>query len=197
MACSNSGCTWSVILSPIQSANDSLSQRSSHHSIVTRSPNHMCASSCAVMRMRFCRCAGVAVAESSSRIVSRYVIAPGFSIAPAQYSGTAMRSTFSNGCLLPKYFSSAARIGGVISAAYFVSRPCPFGAMTRPGTLIPAMGVDSNSPTAMAMRYDGSGFVLREADRLLRRPSSTPPRSACWRSRRTAPAWSASAGTGS
>src|SRR3954452_14804767 len=27
-------------------ANDSLSQRSSHHRMVTRSPNHMCANSC-------------------------------------------------------------------------------------------------------------------------------------------------------
>ncbi len=31
---------------PMKSANDSFSHRSSHHSMVTRSPNHMCAISC-------------------------------------------------------------------------------------------------------------------------------------------------------
>src|SRR4051812_30640252 len=34
------------------SANDSLSQRSSHHLIVTRSPNHMWASSCRIVMHR-------------------------------------------------------------------------------------------------------------------------------------------------
>ncbi len=34
------------------SANDSLSHRSSHQRIVTRSPNHMCASSCRIVTAR-------------------------------------------------------------------------------------------------------------------------------------------------
>jgi hypothetical protein len=97
-----------------------------------------------VTRTRPCFCCGVAVFGSSSRIVSRYVIRPGFSIAPAQYSGTAMRSTFSNGCFASKYFSSAASTDGVISAAVFASWPWPFTVTTRPGTLMPSIGVDSN-----------------------------------------------------
>ncbi len=36
---------WTVLL-PIQVAKASFSQVSSHHAIVTRSPNHWCASSC-------------------------------------------------------------------------------------------------------------------------------------------------------
>ena len=48
-ATSYSGWTSAVILSSIHDANDSFSQRSSHQAIVTRSPNHMCAISCAVI----------------------------------------------------------------------------------------------------------------------------------------------------
>jgi hypothetical protein len=39
------GSKRSVVFSPSQLAKDSLSQVSSHHAIVTRSPNHWCASS--------------------------------------------------------------------------------------------------------------------------------------------------------
>ena len=42
---SQSGRKRSMIFSPIQLANASLSQMSSHHAMVTRSPNHWCASS--------------------------------------------------------------------------------------------------------------------------------------------------------
>jgi len=38
----------SVVCRPMNSAKDSLSQMPSHHRIVTRSPNHMCAISCAM-----------------------------------------------------------------------------------------------------------------------------------------------------
>jgi len=38
-----------VAFSPTNDANDSLSQRSVHHRIVTRSPHHMCVSSCAAV----------------------------------------------------------------------------------------------------------------------------------------------------
>src|SRR5262252_9216596 len=43
-----------VHLLPIQEANPSLSHRLSHHAIVTRSPNHMCATSCAITSYMFC-----------------------------------------------------------------------------------------------------------------------------------------------
>ena len=42
-----------------QEANASLSQRSSHHCIVTRSPNHMCAISWKMNSARTARCAWV------------------------------------------------------------------------------------------------------------------------------------------
>src|SRR5258705_4611357 len=84
---------------------------------------------------------------------------PGFSIAPNQYSGTAMRSSFSNGYLLSKYFSSAARTLGVCSTETPVRPLCPLTVTMRVGMLVPGTGVNSNAPTAMANRYDGSGLV--------------------------------------
>jgi hypothetical protein len=39
----------SIVSSAMKLANASFSQMSSHHAIVTRSPNHWCASSCAMM----------------------------------------------------------------------------------------------------------------------------------------------------
>ena len=40
---------------PMYSANDSFSHRSSHQAMVTRSPNHMCAISCAITVARVSR----------------------------------------------------------------------------------------------------------------------------------------------
>ncbi len=68
------------------SANDSFSQRSSHQRIVTRSPNHMWAISCATTPARVARSA--AVARDRKMNWSRRVTQPGFSIAPALKSGT-------------------------------------------------------------------------------------------------------------
>ncbi len=68
------------------SANDSLSHRSSHQVIVTRSPNHMCAISWAMVELRASTWSGVAAPRKI--IVSRNVTQPGFSIAPALNSGT-------------------------------------------------------------------------------------------------------------
>ena len=54
-------------------ANASFSHRSSHHTIVTRLPNHWCASSCVITSAtRFCTASG-AVAGSSSSATSRKV----------------------------------------------------------------------------------------------------------------------------
>ena len=44
---------------PMYSANDSFSHRSSHQRMVTRSPNHMCAISCAMVVARSSRSASV------------------------------------------------------------------------------------------------------------------------------------------
>ena len=68
------------------SANDSLSHRSSHQRIVTRSPNHMCAISWAMVLLRWSTSSGVAAPRKT--MVSRKVTHPGFSIAPALNSGT-------------------------------------------------------------------------------------------------------------
>ena len=68
------------------SAKDSLSHRSSHHSGVTRLPNHWCAISCATVVARWIRTPRVTWLVKTSG--SRKVTQPGFSIAPALNSGT-------------------------------------------------------------------------------------------------------------
>ncbi len=79
----------------MKSAKDSLSHRSSHHSMVTRSPNHMCAISC---RMTFARRSYDACVTLPRKMnSSRKVTSPGFSIAPRLYSGTKAWSYFPKG----------------------------------------------------------------------------------------------------
>jgi hypothetical protein len=73
-------------------ANASFSHRSFHHAIVTRSPNHWCDISCAMIPFIATRAASAACSSSSSRS-SRNVISPAFSIAPALKLGTASRSS--------------------------------------------------------------------------------------------------------
>ena len=92
-----SGYSVSVALAPIHDAKLSLSHRSFHHAIVTRSPNHICAISCAMISTIRCRVPGDELAVSKSSATSRYVTAPQFSIAPAAKSGSAMWSSFSSG----------------------------------------------------------------------------------------------------
>ena len=67
-------------------ANDSLSHTSFHQRMVTRSPNHMCAISCAITMPRVCRSARVTA--SGNRNSSRNVTKPGFCSAPDSSSGT-------------------------------------------------------------------------------------------------------------
>ena len=76
-------------------ANDSFSHRSFHHSMVTRSPNHMWASSCRIVSARISYAASVTLERKT--YWSRMVTAPAFSIAPALNSGTNSWSYFSNG----------------------------------------------------------------------------------------------------
>ncbi len=76
-------------------ANDSFSHRSFHHSMVTRSPNHMCASSCRIVAARTSYAASVTFERNT--YWSRMVTAPAFSMAPALNSGTNSWSYFSNG----------------------------------------------------------------------------------------------------
>ena len=93
----HSGWSAFTVFVPIHVAKDSLSQRSSHHAMVTRSPNHMWAVSCAITSTMFCRVCADDVAGSKSRIRSRYVMAPQFSMAPAAKSWSAMWSSFASG----------------------------------------------------------------------------------------------------
>jgi hypothetical protein len=78
-------------------ANASLSQMPSHQPIVTRSPNHMCASSWATTSATRSSSARAALDGSMSSAVSRNVMQPRFSMAPAAKSGMATRSTLSPG----------------------------------------------------------------------------------------------------
>src|SRR5690606_9014599 len=77
------------------SANDSLSHRSFHQRIVTRSPNHMCASSWRIVTTRRSLTASVTLERNTYDSVK--VTQPAFSIAPMLYSGTKSWSYLSNG----------------------------------------------------------------------------------------------------
>ncbi len=68
------------------SANDSLSQMSSHQRRVTRSPNHMWAISWAMTMARTWR--SVSVTAERKTKSSRKTTSPGFSMAPWLNSGT-------------------------------------------------------------------------------------------------------------
>src|SRR5688572_5632158 len=98
----HSGLNDSSALVDIQVANASLSQRSSHHFIVTISPNHICAISCAITDATDCLEVVEAVFSSTNKRVSRKVTAPRFSIAPAAKSGIAIKSNLFKGYLTPK-----------------------------------------------------------------------------------------------
>lgn len=84
-----------IVKAPMKSANDSFSHRSSHHCMVTRSPNHMWAISCrmTLARLSYAACVTLPRKMYSSRNVTQ----PGFSIAPRLYSGTNAWSYFPNG----------------------------------------------------------------------------------------------------
>ncbi len=75
-------------------ANDSFSHRSSHHRMVTRSPNHMWAISCRIVSARRSRAASVTFERN--RYASLYVTRPAFSMAPELNSGTKIWSYFPN-----------------------------------------------------------------------------------------------------
>jgi hypothetical protein len=68
--------------------------------MVTQLPNHWCASSWVTTSATRFFCASEAVAGSSSSAVSRYVMSPAFSMAPASKSGTPTWSS------LPKAYGS-------------------------------------------------------------------------------------------
>ncbi len=78
-------------------ANASFSQMPFHHAIVTRSPNHMWATSWATTSATRSSSVCEAAASSTSSAVSRKVTAPRFSMAPAAKSGIARRSSLSPG----------------------------------------------------------------------------------------------------
>ena len=94
---SHSGRKASVTLSSMKVAKASLSQIPFHHFMVTRSPNHMWASSWAITSTTFWSSPWVACSGSARSSVSRKVMQPRFSIAPNAKSGMATRSIESPG----------------------------------------------------------------------------------------------------
>jgi len=94
---SQSGRSASTAMFAMNVAKASFSQMPFHHRIVTRSPNHMWASSWATTSATARSSCCVALAGSTSRTASRYVISPRFSMAPAAKSGRATKSTFFSG----------------------------------------------------------------------------------------------------
>ena len=99
------GYSFAASFVSIHVANPSFSHRLSHHAIVTRSPNHWCAISCATTSATSFFAASAPSFFATRRSVSRNVMHPKFSIAPASKSGTATRSSFATGYLIPKYRS--------------------------------------------------------------------------------------------
>ncbi len=74
-----------------------MSQRSSHQAMVTRSPNHWWAISWATTMATRWRFRAEAPTGGARRAVSRKVMAPQFSMAPAAKSGMAIRSSLGRG----------------------------------------------------------------------------------------------------
>src|SRR5207244_12476781 len=101
----HSGLSAAVAFAPTKLANDSFSQRSVHHFIVTRSPHHMWVSSCAAVEKIPLNVPIDALLLSAARSLVRYVIAPGFSIAPASKSGIPIASTLASGYGMSVYCS--------------------------------------------------------------------------------------------
>ncbi len=94
---SHSGFQASTHSISMKVAKASLSQMPFHHAIVTRSPNHMWATSWATTSATRSSSLWVAVFSSTSSAVSRNVIAPRFSMAPDAKSGIASKSSLSPG----------------------------------------------------------------------------------------------------
>src|SRR5680860_1369614 len=92
-----------VAIVDAHSAKLSLSHRSFHQVIVTRSPNHMCASSCRMVTTR--RSLMASVTLERKMYVSVKVTAPAFSMAQALNSGTNIWSYLSNGYGEPNFSS--------------------------------------------------------------------------------------------
>ena len=93
----HSGFQLSTAIISRKVANASLSHSPFHQSMVTKSPNHICAFSWETTSATRSNSLRDAVFSSISRAVSRNVIAPKFSIAPAAKSGIATRSSLSPG----------------------------------------------------------------------------------------------------
>ena len=100
----HSGFHAPTALVSIQLAKPSFSQMSSHHRMVTKSPNHWCAISCAITTATRLRSSTDACWSSSWSSACRYVMKPVFSIAPAEKSGKPIMSSFSKGYRMPKYW---------------------------------------------------------------------------------------------
>ena len=94
---SQSGRKASVVTISMNVAKASLSQIPFHQRMVTRSPNHMWASSWAMTSTTFCSSGWVAVLGSTRSRTSRKVTQPRFSMAPKAKSGMATRSSLSPG----------------------------------------------------------------------------------------------------
>ena len=130
----------------------------------------MCVTSCAMYSKVCLSCAVLAFSGSAARTRRRYVIAAGFSIAPALKSGSPMPSIFRYGYGTPVYISSQSSASRCRSREYTPSRDMPRGSHTRHGTPLRVRtgSVASMLPTQKVRRYDDSGGV--SAKRHWRRP---------------------------
>ena len=128
---------------------------SSHHFMVTRSPNHWWPSSWAAMKIHAYSRSFAARLASSSIDVSVNVMRPTFSIAPnPTVTGIVSMSIFSYGYGEPKNSSSRSISFAVVFAAHAASGARSFIVMMRTGVpraVLPP-STTSNGPTPNAIR---------------------------------------------
>mmetsp|Transcript_21651 Transcript_21651/g.56511 ORF Transcript_21651/g.56511 Transcript_21651/m.56511 type:complete len:291 (-) Transcript_21651:554-1426(-) len=166
----HSGKRLSTASQPTQVAKPSFSHRWVHHCIVTKLPNHWCASSWHTTYAMSVLFWSEVRSALYSRYVERYVTRPQFSIAPAAKSAIATMSILGSGYGSAK---NSVKYSSVLMAQCRGKAPSavsPTGvhtATSTPSLVFP--DTFSNSPTTMATRYDDMIGVV--SNRTVRVPS--------------------------
>lgn len=111
----------------IKVAKPSFSQSPSQYFIVTRLPNHMCAVSCSIVSAMYCLLSKALSSGFMSKAFVLNMMTPQFSIAPAEKSGTATRSSFGSGYNESNRFSKYSKPFQAKSRANSVSASLPIG----------------------------------------------------------------------
>src|SRR5688500_10414298 len=126
----------------------SLIQKSSHVALVTRLPDHECASSCATR---------LTSDRSPARIVGVANVSIGFSIPPKGKEGGSTRMSYRFHRYGPYSFSAAVIIASTSENSLAACSTTDGSAYT---PVFAPIARNAMSPTASANRYGGIGFVI-------------------------------------